>query len=96
MKIYDLLKSKRAEIYQIALKHGAKNIRLFGSAARKEADGKSDVDLLMDLEPDRSLLDHAALWIELQKILGCKVDVITENGLKPRIHERVLKEAVPL
>jgi predicted nucleotidyltransferase len=96
MEIYDLLKSKRAEIYQIALKHGAKNIRLFGSAARKEADGKSDVDLLVDLEPGRSLLDHAALWIELQKILGCKVDVITESGLKPRIHERVLKEAIPL
>lgn len=96
MNVAELLKVKRDEILEIAAKHGARNVRVFGSVARGEADEKSDIDLLVEIEPGRSLLDHAALWLDLQKLLGCKVDVVSENGIKARIKERVLKEAVPL
>ncbi len=94
--IEKLLKAKREDILRIAAKHGARNVRVFGSVARGEADEQSDIDLLVEMESDRSLLDHAALWLELQEVLGCKVDVVSERGIKPRIRERVLKEAVPL
>ena len=96
MEIDRLLWEKREEILRIAARHGARNVRIFGSVARGETDDQSDIDLLVDMEPGRSLLDHAALWIELQKALGCSVDVISERGIKPRIRERVLREATPL
>lgn len=85
--------SRRSEIVQIARRHGATNIRVFGSVARGNADDRSDVDFLVDLETGRSLLDLGGLLIDLQKLLGRRVDVITEKGLKPRIRERVLSEA---
>ena len=69
---------------------------MIGSVARGEAGPDSDLDLLVDLERGRSLLDQAALMIELEKLLGCKVDVATDQGLRSRVRERVLKEAVPL
>ena len=81
---------------RIAAKHGARNVRVFGSVARREDDEKSDIDLLVEFESGRSLLDHAGLWLELQDLLGCKVDMVSERGIKPRIRERVLREAVPL
>jgi len=81
---------------RIAAKHGAYNVRIFGSAARGEADAESDIEILVDLEPGRSLLDHAALLLDLQQLLGCKVDVVTTRGLRERIRERVLQEAIPL
>jgi hypothetical protein len=90
------LKAKRQEILRVAAKHGAHNVRVFGSVARGEADENSDIDLLVAFEPGRSLLDHAGLWLDLQELLGCKVDVVSDGGIKPRIRERVLKEAVPL
>ncbi len=96
MGIKDTLKKKREDILRVAARHGASNIRIFGSVVRGESDEKSDLDLLVTMEPGRSLLDHAALWLELQELLGCKVDVVSEKGLKPRIRDRVLKEAVPL
>jgi uncharacterized protein len=96
MGINELLKNKRQEILRVAARHGAGNVRVFGSVARGESDEKSDLDLLVTMEPGRSLLDHAALWLELQELLGCKVDVISDKGLRPRIRDRVLKEAVPL
>jgi predicted nucleotidyltransferase len=71
-------------------------VRVFGSVARGEADEQSDIDLLVEFEPNRSLLDHAGLWVELQELLGVKVDVVSERGLKPRIRQRVLQEAIPL
>jgi predicted nucleotidyltransferase len=96
MTLEALLRAKRDEILQICAKYGARNVRVFGSVARGEADEQSDIDLLVEFEPSRSLLDHAGLWIELQELLGVKVDVVSERGLKPRIRERVLQEAIPL
>jgi predicted nucleotidyltransferase len=96
MDLNSLLKSRREEILSIAARHGARNVRVFGSVARGEDDDKSDIDLLVEFESGRSLLDHAGLWLELQDLLGCKVDVVSERGIKPRIRERVLREAVPL
>ena len=95
MKLDDL-RSKRREILAVAAKHGARQVRIFGSVARGEEDERSDIDLLVDMEPGRSLLDHAGLWLELNATLGCKVDVVSERGLKPRIRERVVREAIPL
>ncbi len=86
----------RAQILQVAGRFGARNVRVIGSVARGEAGPESDLDLLVDLEEGRSLLDHAALMIELEKLLGCKVDVAIEQGLRPRLRDRVLGEAVPL
>ncbi len=96
MKPQALLKEKREEILRIAARHGARNVRVFGSVARGEADAQSDIDLLVEFESDRSLLDHAALWLELQELLGCKVDVVSEGGVKARIRDRVLREALPV
>ncbi len=90
------LREKRVEILQIAAKHGARTIRVFGSVARGEEDEKSDLDLLVDMEEARSLLDLGGLLLELQDLLGCRVDVVTEKGLRERIRDRVLKEAVAL
>jgi uncharacterized protein len=96
MGINELLKNKREEILRVAARHGASNVRIFGSVARGDQDEKSDLDLLVTMETGRSLLDHAALLLELQELLGCEVDVVSEKGLRPRMRDRVLKEAVPL
>lgn len=96
MGIEDLLENKRREILRLAAQHGARNIRVFGSVARGEADAQSDVDFLVDMESGRSLLDLGGLLMDLQELLGRPVDVVTEKGLRERIRERVLREAVPL
>lgn len=87
---------KREEILRIAAQHGAQNVRIFGSTARGEAEEDSDVDVLVDLEAGRSLFDLGGLLMDLQDLLGRKVDVVTEKGLRTRIRDRVLREAVPL
>jgi predicted nucleotidyltransferase len=91
-----LLKNKRKDILGIASKYGARNVRIFGSLARGEAGEDSDIDFLVDLEPGRSLFDLGGLLMDLQNLLAQKVDVVTEKGLRPRIRDRVLKEALPL
>lgn len=91
-----LLDALREEILRLAARHGAANVRVFGSAARGEATQDSDVDFLIDLAPDRSLLDLSALLLDLRDLLGCEVDVLTEASLHPEIRDRVLREAVPL
>ena len=88
-----LLKEKREEILRIAAKHGARNVRVFGSVARGEADERSDIDFLVEFEPGRSLLDHSALVLDLEDLLGRKVDVVTEGGLYWLLRRRILKEA---
>ena len=89
----DIFQEKRGEILRIAGLHGASNVRVFGSFSRGDADNKSDVDILVDLEKGRSLLDMGGLLMDLQTLLGKQVDVVTEKGLRPRIRERVLREA---
>jgi len=90
------LRSRRAEILRIAALHGASNVRVFGSVARGEADDRSDVDFLVDMGSGRSLLDLGGLLEGLRELLSQPVDVATERGLKARIRDRVLREAVPL
>jgi predicted nucleotidyltransferase len=84
---------KKKEILKIAAKHGARNIRIFGSVARRETRSDSDVDFLVDMEPGRTLFDMGGLLMDLRDLLGLQVDVVTEQGLKPRIRDRVLREA---
>ena len=91
-----MLAKKRDAILALAVKYGASHLRLFGSVARGEARPDSDIDLLVDLEPGRSLFDLGGLLMDLQNLLGFKVDVVTEPGLRPRIREQVLQEARPL
>jgi uncharacterized protein len=91
-----LVRGKRREIMDLARSHGARRIRVFGSVARGEATPDSDVDFLVDMEPGRSLFDMGGLLMDLQELLGCRVDVVTESGLRARIRNRVLREAVPL
>ena len=91
-----LVKAKREEILRIAAAHGARHVRLFGSTVRGESTENSDIDFLVDLEPGRSLLDHAAMIVELEQALGCPVDVVPERGLRPRVRDAVLRDAVPL
>lgn len=96
MSIDDLLREKREEILRIAARHGASNVRVFGSVARGEAGPDSDIDFLVELEPDRSLLDHSALLVDLEDLLGRKVDIAEPAGLHWYIREQVMREAVPL
>jgi uncharacterized protein len=90
---YELLIHKRTEIIAIAKKRGVTNIRIFGSVSRHEARPDSDIDLLIDLDPDRSLLDAGGLAMDLQQLLNRRVDVVTEAGLRSRIRSEVLKDA---
>ncbi|MCL4555213.1 MAG: nucleotidyltransferase family protein [Actinobacteria bacterium] len=92
----EMFREKRGEILRICAKYGARNVRVFGSLARGEADELSDIDFLVELEPGRSLLDLGGLQYELEALLRYRVDVVTERGLKRRIRERVLREAVPV
>ncbi|MEA2045200.1 MAG: nucleotidyltransferase family protein [Euryarchaeota archaeon] len=96
MDLEDTLKAKREEIFSITAKHGVRNVRIFGSVVRGEADEESDVDLLVEPDPGFTLLDHSAMIRELESLLGRKVDVVSERGLRERIRDRVLREAVPL
>jgi uncharacterized protein len=91
-----LVRSKREQILSIAHQHGAVSVKLFGSAARGDEADSSDVDFVVELEPGRSLLDLGGMQSDLERLLGCAVDVVTVNGLRERIRARVLEEAVPV
>ncbi|MDR3556344.1 MAG: nucleotidyltransferase family protein [Syntrophobacteraceae bacterium] len=92
----EVLTSKRDEILRIAARYGASNVRVFGSVARGEAGPESDVDLLVELEPGTSLLEHIALLQDLEDILSRKVDVVNEKALHHSVRDRVLREATPI
>ncbi|MBY0405157.1 MAG: nucleotidyltransferase domain-containing protein [Cyanobacteria bacterium] len=96
MSIYDELKQKREEILKIASQRGAYNVRLFGSVARGEALEDSDIDFLVDLEPGRSLLDLGGLLMDLETLLGYRVDVVTEEGIRGRVGQNIQKDIRPL
>ncbi len=90
------LRSVKDELVTVAARRGATNLRVFGSVARGDARPSGDVDLLVDLEPGRSLVDLGGLLMDLSDVLGVDVDVVTEASMKPRVRERVMGEAVPL
>ena len=94
MSKQQLVRLKREQILGAARKHGAVSVRLFGSVARGEDVEGSDLDFVVELEPGRSLLDLGGLQAELERVLGCAVDVVTVKGLRERIRARVLAEAV--
>jgi uncharacterized protein len=90
------LREKRQQILDLAASYGAKNVRVFGSVARGDYSDKSDIDFLVDMEPGRTLMDLGGLLMDLQDLLGCKIDIGTTRMLKQTIRDEVLKEAVPL
>jgi len=96
MSLLEAVQGKREDILRLAARRGVRNVRLFGSLVRGEARPESDVDFLVDLEPGRSLLDLGGLLMDLQDLLGRKVDVVTEAGLRERLRPGVLGEAKPL
>jgi predicted nucleotidyltransferase len=96
MSIDQRIQAKRRKILRIAAAHGARNVRVFGSVARGEAGPDSDVDFLVAVHPEHSPWFPAGLIVDLEKLLGCEVDVVTEEALHWYIRDRVLKEAVPL
>ena len=96
MTLQELRDRRREEILRVAAQRGARNVRVFGSVARGDNDEKSDVDFLVEMEPGRTLFDLSGLLIDLESLLHVSVDVVTERGLRPRVRERVLAEAVPL
>jgi predicted nucleotidyltransferase len=87
---------RTVEIRRLARLHGVRRLRVFGSQGRGAASPASDLDLLVDLGPGRDLLDLAGFKLDLQELLGCKVDVVTEKSLSPYLRERILAEARPL
>jgi uncharacterized protein len=91
----EMLRARKDEILRVAAAHGASNVRVFGSVARGTATSASDVDLLVDFEPGRTLLDHAALWRELEALLQRTVDVVSAGGLTDR-DDDIRADALPL
>ena len=96
MHLIDMIKLKRKEILAISAAHGASNVRVFGSAVRRDDDSESDIDFLVDLEQGRSLLDLGGVQVRLQELLDRKVDLVTEKGLHWYLRETIMKEAKPL
>ena len=96
MTLTQILHDKREAIQRIAAAHGAYNLRVFGSMARGEATPQSDLDLLIDVSATTSAWFPAGLILDLEEVLGCHVDVVTERALHPALRDRVLREAVPL
>ena len=90
------IRLNRTAIQRLAKKYGVTDIRIFGSAARGEDTAQSDVDFLVEMEPGRSLFDMGGLLMDLQSLLGCRVDIVTEKSLHWYIREQVLNEARPL
>jgi predicted nucleotidyltransferase len=96
MNTCESIRQKREAILEIARHHGASNVRIFGSVARGDATENSDIDLLVRFNPSRSLFDHGGLIVDLEELLGVKVDVVSEAGMRDRFRDEVAREAVPL
>jgi hypothetical protein len=96
MKLEELCGSNRDQILRLAASYGAHNVRIFGSVARGDNSPSSDIDFLVELDPDRTLMDLGGLLSSLEDILHTPVDVATERMLRPHVRERALREAIPL
>ncbi len=96
MRVEEDIKAKGSEIRRIAEQHGASNVRVFGSVARGEAEPESDIDLLVDVTSHTSAWFPAGLILDLEKLLGRRVEIVTEKALNKDLRERVLREAIPL
>ncbi len=96
MNVQELLSANRDAIIELASKYGAHNIRVFGSTARDEATPESDIDLLVEMDKDRSLIDQITLKQEIEALLGRRVDLVTEQSIYWLLRRRILREAVPL
>ena len=96
MTFEELRSRYRDGIVGLAERRGAHNVRVFGSVARGEQHPDSDIDFLVDFEPGRSLLDLTGLWLGLEGTLGCKVDVVSSRGLRPRVAPEIMRDAIPL
>ncbi|RJX16887.1 MAG: nucleotidyltransferase [Desulforudis sp.] len=96
MSQFQIIQQKKKDILAVTRRHGLLNVRVFGSVARGEDTPQSDVDFLVDLEKGRSLLDLGGALIQLQELLGRRVDIVTEHGLHWYLRDRILKEARPL
>ena len=96
MTLEELRTNRRNEILELAARRGARRVRVFGSIVQGDNRPESDVDFLVDMEPGRTLFDLSGLVLDLERLLGASVDVVTEAGLRSRIRDRVLSEAVPL
>lgn len=96
MVTQETLHQKRDAIIEIARRHGAHDVRVFGSVARGDATESSDLDLIVRFDPGRSLFDHGALMVDLEELLGVQVDVVSERGMRDRFRAHVIKEAIPL
>ena len=96
MGTLDSLRNMRNEILAAATQHGAKNVRVFGSVARGSETAESDIDLLVDFDPERSLYDLVGLKLDIESLLGRRADVVTESSLSTYLRERILAEARPL
>ena len=96
MNRIEQIRQQRDAILELAARHGIRKVRLFGSVVRGEATVASDVDVLVDFEPGRSLLDQVGFEQELEELIGCPVDVVAEGGISPYLETRILQEAQPL
>ncbi len=96
MMVHQRLRRERERITALAARHGARELRVFGSVARGEERGDSDIDILVVMDTGRSLFDLGALQLELEEFLGQSVDVISEGGLREPTRGRILRDAIPL
>ncbi len=96
MNSLEHIRSRREAILQLAAHYGIRRVRLFGSVASGKAGPGSDVDVLVDFEPGRSLLDQVGFEQDLEALLGRSVDVVVEGGISPYLEDRILREARPL
>jgi hypothetical protein len=92
----ETLRTYRDAILQMAAKYGVRNVRVFGSVARGDSTGASDIDFLVELDPGRSLIDRIGFMQELEQLLGQRIDVVNERALHRRVRDRVLREVLPL
>lgn len=96
MKLNDLLQKKRNKILSFAKQHGVIRVRIFGSVARGDANEKSDIDFLIKLDQNRSLLDLIGFKQDLEELFGRRIDVVSEGGVSPHLRDRIFQEAIPL